>query len=41
VSETWPDPDLSDEDIAVEVAMRLTDYIATLEPVRSAARTVD
>lgn len=35
VSETWPDPDLGDEDLAVEVAMRLTDYIATLEPLRS------
>lgn len=34
VSETWPDPDLDDEDLAVEVALRLVDYVAALEPVR-------
>ena len=33
VSETWPDPDLSEEDLAFEVAARLTDYITALEPV--------
>ena len=33
VSETWPDPDLSEEDLAFEVAARLTDYIAALEPI--------
>ena len=33
VSETWPDPDLGEEDLAFEVAARLTDYIAALEPV--------
>ena len=32
VSETWVDPDLSDEDLAVEVALRLTDYATALEP---------
>jgi hypothetical protein len=34
VSETWPDPDLSDVNLAVELAIRLTEYIAGLEPVR-------
>jgi hypothetical protein len=34
VSETWPDPDLSDPELAVELAARLTDYITALEPVR-------
>ena len=34
VSETWADPDLSDPDLAIEVATRLTDYITALEPVR-------
>ncbi len=34
VSETWPDPDLGDPDLAVELAARLTDYITALEPVR-------
>ena len=33
VSETWPDPDLGEEDLAFEVAARLTDYIAALEPI--------
>ena len=33
VSETWPDPDLGEEDLAFEVAARLTDYIIALEPV--------
>jgi hypothetical protein len=34
VSETWPDPDLSDPELAVELAARLTDYITAIEPVR-------
>lgn len=34
VSETWPDPDLSDPDIAFEIAARLTDYVTALEPAR-------
>jgi hypothetical protein len=34
VSETWPDPDLSDGGLVIELAMRLTDYITALEPVR-------
>jgi hypothetical protein len=33
VSETWPDPDLGEEDLAFELAPRLTDYITALEPV--------
>jgi hypothetical protein len=33
VSETWPDPDLSDGDLVMEVALRLTDYMTALEPV--------
>jgi hypothetical protein len=36
VSETWPDPDLSDPELAVEIAARLTDYVTALEPVRRA-----
>lgn len=32
VSETWIDPDLDDEDLAVELALRLTDYANALEP---------
>lgn len=34
ISETWPDPDLSDIDLPVELAMRLTDYIDALESLR-------
>jgi hypothetical protein len=33
VSETWLDPDLSEEDLSFELAARLTDYITALEPV--------
>lgn len=33
VSETWPDPDLGEEDLAFELAARLTDYIGALEPL--------
>ncbi len=33
VSETWPDPDLGEEDLAFELAARLTDYITALEPI--------
>jgi hypothetical protein len=36
LSETWPDPDLDDSDLAVELAGRLTDYVTALEPVRRA-----
>jgi hypothetical protein len=34
VSETWPDPDLGDAALVMELALRLTDYITALEPVR-------
>jgi hypothetical protein len=37
ISETWPDPDLGDTDLAVELAARLADYITTLEPLRRVA----
>ncbi len=33
-SETWPDPDLEDDEIVLELAMRLVDYITALEPPR-------
>ena len=38
VSETWPDPDLGDEMLVIELATRLTDYITALEPVRRTRR---
>jgi hypothetical protein len=34
VSEAWPDPDFDDPDLPVQVALRLTDYIDALEPLR-------
>jgi hypothetical protein len=33
LSETWADPDLGEEDLAFELAARLTDYITALEPI--------
>jgi len=36
LSETWPDPDLGDPDLALELAARLTDYAVALEPLRRA-----
>jgi hypothetical protein len=36
VSETWPDPDLSADDVVDEIAARLADYVIALEPVRRA-----
>jgi hypothetical protein len=38
VSETWPDPDLSDPELAIEVAAQLADYISALEPARVPTR---
>jgi hypothetical protein len=32
LSETWPDPDLSDDDLCMEVALRVTEYMTALEP---------
>lgn len=37
VSETWPDPDLGDPELAFELAARLVDYTTALEPVRRAS----
>jgi hypothetical protein len=34
VSEIWPDPDLSDAELALEIALRLVDYVSAIEPVR-------
>jgi hypothetical protein len=34
VSEVWPDPDLGDPELPMELAARLTDYITALEPLR-------
>ena len=36
LSETWPDPDLDDAELALEIAARLTDYILAIEPIRRA-----
>ena len=30
--ETWPDPDLGDPELAIELAAQLADYISALEP---------
>jgi hypothetical protein len=37
VSETWPDPDLGDPELAFELAARLVDYATALEPARRAS----
>jgi hypothetical protein len=34
VSETWPDPDLGDPELAIELAAQLAAYISGLEPAR-------
>lgn len=34
LSETWPDPDLGDPELGIEIASRLTDYVCALEPLR-------
>ncbi|XVQ13984.1 hypothetical protein ACQP1W_16025 [Spirillospora sp. CA-255316] len=36
VSETWPDPDLDDPDLAFDIGVRLVEYIRVLEPQRTA-----
>ena len=33
LSETWPDPDLGEDDLGIEVALRLRDYVTAIEPV--------
>ena len=35
VSETWPDPDLGDPELAIELAAALADYITGLEAARA------
>jgi len=34
VSEAWTDIDLDDEELVMDIAYRLTDYITALEPIR-------
>jgi len=34
VSETWPDPDLSERELGEELAARLLDYVTAIAPVR-------
>jgi hypothetical protein len=34
ISETWPDVDLSEDGLAIEIGVRLFEYIGALEPVR-------
>jgi hypothetical protein len=38
VSETWPDPDLGQPELAFELGARLTDYVVALEPLRRVSR---
>jgi hypothetical protein len=39
VSETWPDPDLGDDELVMQLAIRLTEYMTALEPaLREGAR---
>lgn len=33
-SETWPDPDLDDEELVLDLATRLVDYFTAIEPIR-------
>lgn len=33
LSETWPDPDLGDPELPFELAVRLTDYLVSLQPL--------
>ena len=34
ISETWPDPDLEDPELVLELGTRLTDYVCAIEPLR-------
>ena len=36
MSETWADPDLDDEELPLELATRLTDYVTAFEPANGA-----
>lgn len=33
LSETWPDPDLGDPELGIELAVRLAEYITALDPL--------
>lgn len=33
LSETWPDPDLEDPDLALDIGTRMVDYVSALEPL--------
>jgi len=33
VSETWPDPNLDEDELVMQIAIRLTEYMNALEPV--------
>jgi len=37
VSEAWLDVDLDDDELVMDIACRLTDYISALEPIRQAS----
>jgi hypothetical protein len=37
ISEVWVDPDLGDPELALDLALRLTDYVTAIEPLRSPA----
>ncbi|UDY34301.1 hypothetical protein [Dermatobacter hominis] len=39
VSEVWLDPDLGDPDLAMDLALTLTDYICALEPLLGRRRS--
>ena len=39
VSEIWPDPDLGESDLGLEIALRLVDYVTAIEPVRRSRPT--
>jgi hypothetical protein len=39
VSETWPDPDLDEDELVMQIAIRLTEYMSALEPALRGRRT--
>ncbi len=40
LSETWPDPDLADPGMALDIGARLIDYLSVLEPLCRPVTTV-
>ena len=38
VSETWADPNLDEDELVLQIAIRLTEYMSALEPVLRGAR---